>query len=54
MSLHVHLPLSWINVLHQMMGEFVKLIVEPALHGQPDDTEDRDLGRWVPCETLAQ
>ena len=44
---------EWIDVLQQMMGEFVKLIVEPALHQQMDDTRERELGRWVQCETLA-
>lgn len=45
---------EWINVLHRMMGEFVQLIVEPVLHDcQPDHAKERNLGRWVPCETLA-
>ena len=44
---------GWIDVLHRMMGEFVKLIVEPVLHEQSNNVKESDLGRWVRCETLA-
>ena len=44
---------GWIDVLHRMMGEFVKLIVEPVLHEQSNNVKESDLGRWVSCETLA-
>ena len=40
---------EWIDVLQRMMADFVKLIVTPAL--KPG--VGRELGRWVPCETLA-
>ena len=39
---------EWIDVLQRMMADFVKLIVKPAL--KPG--VERELGRWVPCETL--